>query len=133
MSDAKHLLVIHLEEPIAEIIKAILIDAGYRCHVAWQEPDIRRALNSGTRFDLLVFHVASLERHHELWSWTTRGAGQGEPLVLIAARDRKRVPEFMLNRCQTYLQVPFSRKQLIATVHEVLSSKPGPASQLGAG
>lgn len=118
---AKRVLVIHREEPIAEIASFLLVEEGYDCRAAWGQPEISLLLESEARFDLLFFHVGALEEYPELFDWTVSGSGRDVPMVLMAARQPTDISGAILDRASAFLRVPFDREQLSVVVRKAIA------------
>lgn len=120
-SDGLKILVIAHDEPIAEIVAAMLRTAGYECDGVWGHKAILRVLKRVEEHDLLFCQVAALEDEEKLLTWAL-GAGKDMPIVATAGRTPGYIPKVIYERC-TFLQAPFEREQLLTVVREALNSK----------
>ena len=117
---APRILVIAREEPIGEIVAAMLRSAGYASDFVCEKKAILRVLKRVERYSLLFCQVAALEGVEALLKWAL-GAGREIPIVACAARKKEHVPKVIYERC-TFMQVPFDREQLLTVVRETLSA-----------
>ncbi len=114
------ILVIAHEEPIGEIVVAMLRGEGYDCDSVCEQKAIFRVLKRAENYSLLVCQVAALEETKKLLTWAL-GAGRDIPIVACAVRNREHVPKVIYERC-TFLQLPFEREQLLTVVRETLNA-----------
>lgn len=119
-SDGLTILVIAHDEPIGEIVAAMLRTAGYECDEVYGHKAILRVLNRVEKYNLLFCQVAALEDEEKLLTWAL-GAGRDTPLIACAGRSREQIPKVIYERC-TFLQGPFDREQLLNVVREVLKA-----------
>ena len=115
---AKRILVVASDEPIGEIVAAMLRTAGYECDEAWGHKVVLRALKRIEKYDLLFSQVSALEKEDKLLTWVL-SRGKDIPVVACAARPREQVPKRIYDRC-TFLQVPFEGQQLVELVRGAL-------------
>ena len=118
----KKILVIASDEPIAEIVSAMLRQNRYYCEAVWEHKAILRVMRSSQKFDLLFCQVSALENEEKLLNWVL-GPARKIPLVACAVRLPKEVPMAIYDRC-TFLQVPFEKEQLVAAVEQALRGEP---------
>jgi DNA-binding NtrC family response regulator len=118
------ILVIVRDEPIGEIVVAMLGAAGYQCDALWEHKAILRVLKRIEKYNLLFCQVSALEEDKKLLKWAL-GAGKHIPVVAFAGRSPEGVPKVIYERCN-FLQAPFDREQLLNFVRETLKSKNEP-------
>jgi DNA-binding NtrC family response regulator len=111
----KRILAIVANGAMAEIIPAMLGYADYKCDSAHEHKAILRMLRRASKYDLVICHVAVLEKEEKFYSWALRTK---IPIISFAARPLNGVPEVIRERC-IFLQVPFEREQLLAVVRGV--------------
>lgn len=114
------ILVIAHEDPIGEIVAAMLRSAGYACDFVCEKKAILRVLKRVENYNLLFCQVAVLEDVEKLLKWAL-GAGRDMPIVACAVRKKEHVPKVIYERC-TLLQVPFEMDQLLTVVRETLKA-----------
>jgi DNA-binding NtrC family response regulator len=117
---ARKIVVIIRDEPIAEIVASFLRMEGYECDVVWEQKAILRVIKQLEDYNLVFCQVAVLEDEEKLLTWALE-ARRDIPIVACAARNRERIPNAIYERCK-FLQVPFEREQLLATVREAMNS-----------
>lgn len=111
-------LVIASDEPMAEIVPAMLREHNYSCHGIWKRKAILQVLRTSKKYDLLFCQVSALEKEEKLLKWVL-GPLRDIPLVACASRPPDAVPKVIYDRC-TFLPVPFEKQQLVAVVQEAL-------------
>jgi DNA-binding NtrC family response regulator len=112
------ILVITEDEPLGEIVAAMLRAADYESDAVSEQKAILRVLKKVEDYKLLFCQVAALEEEERLLTWAL-GAGRDMPIVACAARSREHIPKVIYERC-IFLQVPFDREQLLNIVREAL-------------
>ena len=115
---AKRILVVASDEPVAEIVPAMLRAASYECEGIWEHKAILRVLKRIENYDLLFCQVSALEKEEKLLA-SVLGPGRDIPLVACAARSREQVPKAIYERC-AFLQVPFEQQQLVTLVRAAI-------------
>jgi len=119
---AKRILVVGSDEPIAEIVAAMLRTESYKCDCVCGHSAILRVLkrieNYDLNYDLLFCQVSVLEKEKKLLTWVL-GRGRDTPVVACAARSREQVPKAIYDRC-TFQQVPFEKQQFVELVRGAL-------------
>jgi DNA-binding NtrC family response regulator len=119
-NQAKRILVVASDEPIGEIVAAMLRTAGYECDEVCEHKAILRVLKRIAKYNLLFCQVSALEEEEKLLTWTL-GTGRDTPLVACAARRPEGVPKAIYERCN-FLQAPFDREQLLNVVRDSLNT-----------
>jgi DNA-binding NtrC family response regulator len=110
----KRILVITIDEPLAEVIPALLRDA-YQCDSAYEHEAVLEALRQADEYDLIICQVAALEREEKFLAWALRTE---IPIISMAVRPVNQVSKVIRERC-IFLQVPFEKEQLRAMVRGV--------------
>jgi hypothetical protein len=81
------ILVIARDEPIGEIVAAMLRGVGYECHVVSERKAILRVLKGVENYNLLFSQVAALEEEEQMLTWPLV-AVRDIPIVACAARSQ---------------------------------------------
>ncbi len=114
------ILIAEDEQPIRELLEAVLADEGYRVATV---PDGRAALTAlaGERYDLVVSNIMMplLSGHELAQAMRADPALWGIPLILMSAAGARVVPTVPH---AAYLPKPFDLDDLLATVERVLAS-----------
>jgi len=120
-SNKGKILVVDDQEPIREIIGAILKSAGYECRTAADGVEAVDLLDSGKKFDLLLCNLMMPRLDGLGVLEQTKIKHPDMPFVLhTAVHDISVALAALRNGAYDYLLVPFEREQLIAVVNRAL-------------
>jgi putative nucleotidyltransferase with HDIG domain len=118
------ILVVDDEEPIREIVAAMLTAAGYSCKQAASGMEALAILTSGEVFELLLSDVMMAELDGIGLLERTKEKYPDMPVVMVTAvHDISVALAAIRNGAYDYLLKPFEREQLLATVSRALENR----------
>jgi putative nucleotidyltransferase with HDIG domain len=118
------ILVVDDEEPIREIVAAMLTAAGYSCKQAASGMEALAILTSGEVFELLLSDLMMAELDGIGLLERTKEKYPDMPVVMVTAvHDISVALAAIRNGAYDYLLKPFEREQLLATVSRALENR----------
>jgi len=118
------ILVVDDEEPIREIVCAMLQGSGYRCTQAGSGVEALAILNSGDEFELMLSDLMMAELDGIGLLERTKEKYPDMPVVMVTAvHDISVALAALRNGAYDYLLKPFEREQLLATVRRALENR----------
>src|SRR3954471_16122416 len=118
------ILVVDDEEPIREIVCAMLQSSGYRCTQAGSGVEALAILNSGDEFELMLSDLMMAELDGIGLLEKTKERYPDMPVVMVTAvHDVSVALAAIRNGAYDYLLKPFERDQLLAMVRRALENR----------
>jgi putative nucleotidyltransferase with HDIG domain len=121
---ADRILVVDDEEPIREIVSALLTAAKYQCRQAASGLEALAILDSGEEFDLMLSDLIMAELDGIGLLERTKERYPDMPVVMVTAvNDISVALAAIRNGAYDYLLKPFEREQLLVTVSRALENR----------
>src|SRR5690242_16669542 len=118
------ILVVDDEEPIREIVCAMLQASGYRCTQAGSGVEALAILDSGDQFELMLSDLMMAELDGIGLLERTKERYPDMPVVMVTAvHDISVALAALRNGAYDYLLKPFEREQLLASVRRALENR----------
>jgi len=119
-----HVLVVDDEEPIREIVAAMLTAAGYACKQAASGMQALAVLNSGEVFELMLSDLMMADLDGLGLLERTKEKYPDMPVVMVTAvHDISVALDAIRNGAWDYVLKPFEREQLLNTVSRALENR----------
>ena len=120
---AERILVVDDEEPIREIVTAMLQSSGYQCQQAASGKQALALLTSGAAFELVLSDLMMADMDGIGLLERTKEKYPDMPVVMVTAvHDISVALAAIRNGAYDYLLKPFEREQLLATVRGALEN-----------
>jgi putative nucleotidyltransferase with HDIG domain len=121
---ADRILIVDDEEPIREIVSALLTTAKYQCRQAASGLEALAILDSGEEFDLMLSDLIMAELDGIGLLERTKERFPDMPVVMVTAvNDISVALAAIRNGAYDYLLKPFEREQLLVTVSRALENR----------
>jgi putative nucleotidyltransferase with HDIG domain len=121
---ADRILVVDDEEPIREIVSALLTTAKYQCRQAASGHEALAILDSGEEFDLMLSDLIMENMNGIGLLERTKERFPDMPVVMVTAvNDISVALAAIRNGAYDYLLKPFEREQLLVTVSRALENR----------
>ncbi|HEX4424532.1 MAG TPA: HD domain-containing phosphohydrolase [Terriglobales bacterium] len=121
---ADRILVVDDEEPIREIVSALLTTAKYQCRQAASGQEALAILDSGEEFDLMLSDLIMENMNGIGLLERTKERFPDMPVVMVTAvNDISVALAAIRNGAYDYLLKPFEREQLLVTVSRALENR----------
>ena len=121
---AERILVVDDEEPIREIVMAMLQSSGYQCQQAASGKQALALLTSGDAFELVLSDLMMADMDGIGLLERTKEKYPDMPVVMVTAvHDISVALAAIRNGAYDYLLKPFEREQLLATVRRALENR----------
>jgi putative nucleotidyltransferase with HDIG domain len=121
---ADRILVVDDEEPIREIVSALLTTAKYQCRQAASGFEALAILDSGEEFDLMLSDLIMEKMNGIDLLERTKERFPDMPVVMVTAvNDISVALAAIRNGAYDYLLKPFERDQLLVTVSRALENR----------
>jgi putative nucleotidyltransferase with HDIG domain len=121
---ADRILVVDDEEPIREIVSALLTTAKYQCRQAASGFEALAILDSGEEFDLMLSDLIMEDMNGIGLLERTKERFPDMPVVMVTAvNDISVALAAIRNGAYDYLLKPFEREQLLVTVSRALENR----------
>jgi putative nucleotidyltransferase with HDIG domain len=118
------ILVVDDEEPIREIVSAMLQNSGYHCTQASSGLEALAILDSGAEFELMLSDLMMAELDGIGLLERTKERYPDMPVVMVTAvHDISVALGALRNGAYDYLLKPFEREQLLATVRRAMENR----------
>src|ERR1700684_1045448 len=118
------ILVVDDEEPIRDIVSAMLTSAGYACKQASSGMEALALLDSGETFELMLSDLMMADLDGIGLLERTKEGYPDMPVVMVTAvHDISVALAAIRNGAYDYLLKPFEREQLLATVRRALENR----------
>jgi putative nucleotidyltransferase with HDIG domain len=123
-SMADRILVVDDEEPIRDIVSAMLTSAGYACKQASSGIEALAVLSFGEEFELMLSDLMMADLDGIGLLERTKEKYPDMPVVMVTAvHDISVALTAIRNGAYDYLLKPFEREQLLATVSRALENR----------
>ncbi len=120
----ERILVVDDEEPIREIVTAMLESSGYQCQQAASGKQALALLTSGDSFELVLSDLMMADMDGIGLLERTKEKYPDMPVVMVTAvHDISVALAAIRNGAYDYLLKPFEREQLLATVRRALENR----------
>ena len=120
----ERILVVDDEEPIREIVTAMLHSSGYQCQQAASGKQALALLTSGDSFELVLSDLMMADMDGIGLLERTKEKYPDMPVVMVTAvHDISVALAAIRNGAYDYLLKPFEREQLLATVRRALENR----------
>src|SRR5882672_3311162 len=120
----ERILVVDDEEPIREIVSAMLQSSGYQCQQAASGKQALALLTSGDSFELVLSDLMMADMDGIGLLERTKEKYPDMPVVMVTAvHDISVALAAIRNGAYDYLLKPFEREQLLATVRRALENR----------
>ncbi len=120
----ERILVVDDEEPIREIVTAMLQSSGYQCQQAASGKQALALLTSGDAFELVLSDLMMADMDGIGLLERTKEKYPDMPVVMVTAvHDISVALAAIRNGAYDYLLKPFEREQLLATVRRALENR----------
>jgi cyclic di-GMP phosphodiesterase len=120
----ERILVVDDEEPIREIVTAMLQSSGYQCQQAASGKQALALLTSGDSFELVLSDLMMADMDGIGLLERTKEKYPDMPVVMVTAvHDISVALAAIRNGAYDYLLKPFEREQLLATVRRALENR----------
>src|SRR5258706_213214 len=120
----ERILVVDDEEPIREIVTAMLESSGYQCQQAASGKQALALLTSGDSFELMLSDLMMADRDGIGLLERTKEKYPDMPVVMVTAvHDISVALAAIRNGAYDYLLKPFEREQLLNTVSRALENR----------
>jgi putative nucleotidyltransferase with HDIG domain len=120
----ERILVVDDEEPIREIVTAMLQSSGYQCQQAASGKQALALLASGDTFELVLSDLMMADMDGIGLLERTKEKYPDMPVVMVTAvHDISVALAAIRNGAYDYLLKPFEREQLVATVRRALENR----------
>jgi putative nucleotidyltransferase with HDIG domain len=124
MVPPERILIVDDEEPIREIVSAMLSNSGYICRQAGSGVEALAILNSGEEFELMLSDLMMAELDGIGLLERTKEQYPDMPVVMVTAvHDVSVALAAIRNGAYDYLLKPFEREQLVAMVRRALENR----------
>jgi putative nucleotidyltransferase with HDIG domain len=121
---ADRILVVDDEEPIRDIVSAMLTSAGYACKQASSGIEALAVLSFGEEFELMLSDLMMADLDGIGLLERTKEKYPDMPVVMVTAvHDISVALTAIRNGAYDYLLKPFEREQLLATVSRALENR----------
>ena len=121
---ADRILVVDDEEPIRDIVSAMLTSAGYACKQASSGIEALAVLSFGDEFELMLSDLMMADLDGIGLLERTKEKYPDMPVVMVTAvHDISVALTAIRNGAYDYLLKPFEREQLLATVSRALENR----------
>jgi putative nucleotidyltransferase with HDIG domain len=121
---ADRILVVDDEEPIRDIVSAMLTSAGYACKQASSGIEALTVLSFGEEFELMLSDLMMADLDGIGLLERTKEKYPDMPVVMVTAvHDISVALTAIRNGAYDYLLKPFEREQLLATVSRALENR----------
>jgi putative nucleotidyltransferase with HDIG domain len=121
---ADRILVVDDEEPIRDIVSAMLTSAGYACKQASSGIEALAVLSFGQEFELMLSDLMMADLDGIGLLERTKEKYPDMPVVMVTAvHDISVALAAIRNGAYDYLLKPFEREQLLATVSRALENR----------
>jgi putative nucleotidyltransferase with HDIG domain len=121
---ADRILVVDDEEPIRDIVSAMLTSAGYSCKQASSGIEALAVLSFGEEFELMLSDLMMADLDGIGLLERTKEKYPDMPVVMVTAvHDISVALTAIRNGAYDYLLKPFEREQLLATVSRALENR----------
>jgi cyclic di-GMP phosphodiesterase len=120
----ERILIVDDEEPIREIVTAMLQSSGYQCQQAASGKQALTLLTSGDSFELVLSDLMMADMDGIGLLERTKEKYPDMPVVMVTAvHDISVALAAIRNGAYDYLLKPFEREQLLATVRRALENR----------
>src|SRR5271154_5531399 len=121
---ADRILVVDDEEPIRDIVSAMLTSAGYACKQASSGIEALAVLSFGEEFELMLSDLMMADLDGIGLLERTKEKYPDMPVVMVTAvHDISVALQALRNGAYDYLLKPFEREQLLATVRRAVENR----------